>query len=156
MFVAKRHESWSAFAVHPVMYCIIPRSKNKGAAAFRHNHKQKKNEWDLASRSFLHIGETRLLASLLGMLYFIRQSLFIIVLLHVLSRGREHQLNAVQLVDLAGTGIIIHCRDIGLRVQLFQLLDHALSDYVIWQAGKGLNADDVGNALGDQLDHLTG
>ena len=73
-----------------------------------------------------------------------------------LLRGREHQLNSVKLIYLAGAGVIVHSCDICTGIRLFQRLDNALADYVVRQACKRLDADDVGCAGGQKLHHFTG
>ena len=72
-----------------------------------------------------------------------------------LRRG-EHQLDAVELVDLARAGVVVHGGNVGLGIGGLQRLDDALADDMIRQARKGLNADDVRRAGGDELCHLTG
>ena len=70
--------------------------------------------------------------------------------------GGQHQLDAVQLVDLAGARIVIHGHDIGLREGLAELLDHAFSHHMVGEAAEGLRADNVGDIAMDQLNHLAG
>ena len=73
---------------------------------------------------------------------------------HIFLGHRQHQFDAVELVDLTGTGIVVHGGNVGLRIVLFQDLDHTLTNHMVGQARKGLNADDVGHAGRNQLDHL--
>ena len=73
---------------------------------------------------------------------------------HVLLCHTDHELNAVELVDLGRTGIVVHRDDIALGVLTAQLLDHGLAYHVIGQAREGLRADDVGRAVVDQVEHL--
>ena len=76
--------------------------------------------------------------------------------LQIFLCGRKHQLDTVKLVDLARTGVIVDRYDVGERILSAQLLDHALADYVIWQAGEWLCADNVIDAGMDELKHLSG
>ena len=46
----------------------------------------------------------------------------------------QHQLDPVQLVYLAGSGIIVHGNDVGFRMLAAQLLDDALSNDMVGQA----------------------
>ena len=70
--------------------------------------------------------------------------------------GGEHQLDAVELVDLARAGVVVHGNDVRPRVRLAQRLDDALADHMVRQARKRLDAHDVRRAGGDELCHLTG
>ena len=74
----------------------------------------------------------------------------------VLLRGGQHQLDSVQLVHFTGTGIIIHGGNVRLGIGFFQHFHDALSHHMVGKAGKGLDADDIGCAGGDQLHHFTG
>ena len=60
-------------------------------------------------------------------------------LLHAALRRGEQQLDAVELIDLAGTGVIVHCGNVGPGVHLPQRLDNALAHHVVGQARKGLD-----------------
>ena len=77
-------------------------------------------------------------------------------LFQILLGRREHQLDSVQLVNLACTRIVINGYDIGQGILSSQLFDHTFADYVVRQAGEGLCADDVIDSGMDQLQHLTG
>ena len=68
----------------------------------------------------------------------------------LLGRGK-HQLNAVELIDLAGAGIVVDGYDVGKGVAVPQLLDDAFSDHMVGQAGKGLGTYDVGGTGVDKL-----
>ena len=71
------------------------------------------------------------------------------LMIQVFMGSSQHQLDPVQLVYLAGSGIIVHGNDVGLWMLAAQLLDDALSNDMVGQAAKGLDADDVpGAALG--------
>ena len=71
-------------------------------------------------------------------------------------RRREHELDAVLLVDLAGAGVVVDRHDVGLRIKLLDLAQHTAADDVVWQTAKGLGADDVFAAGFDELDHFCG
>ena len=73
---------------------------------------------------------------------------------HVLLGHADHELDAVELVDLGCTGVIVHCDDVALGVLAAQLLDHGLAHHVVGQAREGLRADDVGRTMVDQVEHL--
>lgn len=79
-----------------------------------------------------------------------------LALFQILLGGGEHELDSVELVDFAGTGIVINCHDVGGRICLPQGLDNALTYDVVRQAAEGLGTYDVRYAFLDQLDHLTG
>ena len=79
---------------------------------------------------------------------------FLFVVLHL--GGGDHELDAVELIDLAGAGIVIDGDDIGLGVAASDLTEHALAHHVVGQTGEGLAAHDVGHAVLDELDHLSG
>ena len=84
-------------------------------------------------------------------------SLFrILALFQILLGGGEHELDSVELVDFAGTGIVVDGHDVGGRICLPQGLDNALTYDVVRQAAEGLGTYDVWYAFLDQLDHLTG
>ena len=75
---------------------------------------------------------------------------------HIFNRCRQHQFYPVDLVDFAGTGIVVDGNDVGFRESLAQLLDHAFSYHMIRQACKRLCADDVRRTAVDQFYHLSG
>ena len=52
--------------------------------------------------------------------------------IQILARGREHELDAVELVDLGSARVIVHGDDIGLGIGAAQGLDDALADDVVW------------------------
>ena len=72
----------------------------------------------------------------------------------VLVRGGDHQLDAVELVHLGGTRVVVDRDDVGLRVLSAQLGEHAASHHVVRQAGERLRTDDVRRPVLDQFDHL--
>ena len=57
-----------------------------------------------------------------------------LALFQILLGGGEHELDSVELVDFAGTGIVINCHDVGGRICLPQGLDNALTYDVVRQA----------------------
>ena len=79
-----------------------------------------------------------------------------LALFQILLGGGEHELDSVELVDFAGTGIVVDGYDIGGRISLPQGLDNALTYDVVRQAAEGLGTYDVRYAFLDQLHHLTG
>ena len=72
----------------------------------------------------------------------------------LLFRARKHELDAVLLVDLGCTGIVVYRDNVRLRVDLADFADHALAGNVIGQTAERLGADDIGNAFADKLDHF--
>ena len=76
--------------------------------------------------------------------------------LQVFLRGRKHQLDSIELVDLGSTRIIVDGHNIRRRELMADLLDNALANDVVWQAGKRLCTDDIACTLVDQLEHLSG
>ena len=52
---------------------------------------------------------------------------------HIFNRCRQHQLDPVDLVDFAGTRIVVNGNDVGFRESLAKFLDHALSYHMIRQ-----------------------
>ena len=66
------------------------------------------------------------------------------------------QLDSVELVDFAGTGIVVDGHDVGGRICLPEGFDDALTYDVVRQAAEGLGTYDVRYAFLDQLHHLTG
>lgn len=77
-------------------------------------------------------------------------------LLQILLGGGEHEFDSVELVDFAGTGIVVDGYDVGGRICLPQSLDNALTYHVVRQAAEGLGTYDVRYAFLDQFHHLTG
>ena len=67
---------------------------------------------------------------------------------------RQHQFDAVQLIDLTGAWAIIHGGNIGIGIAFFKRFDDSLADHVIRKARKGLNTYDIGYAGGKELDHF--
>lgn len=79
-------------------------------------------------------------------------SLFVQIFL----RGGEHQLDAVELIDFACAGIVVDGYNIRAGEAFAQFLDHAFSNNMIWQAAKGLGADNVIYSAVDQFHHFAG
>lgn len=77
-------------------------------------------------------------------------------LFQILLGGGEHELDAVELVDFAGAGIVVDGHDVGGRISFPQGFDNALAYDVVRQAAEGLGTYDVWYAFLDQFDHLTG
>ena len=80
---------------------------------------------------------------------------FFFLLLECLVSRCEHQLDAVELVDLAGSRIVIDRNDIRLGVYLFDRLYDALADDVIRQASEGLYTYDVRRSALDKMYHFS-
>lgn len=59
---------------------------------------------------------------------------------------RQHKLDAVKLIDLRYAGVIIHSNDVCLGICLFQYLDDTLTNHMVWQARKGLDAHNIRNS----------
>ena len=51
--------------------------------------------------------------------------------IQIFARGGEHELDAIELVDLGSAGVIVHGDDIGLGIGAAQGLDDTLADDVI-------------------------
>ena len=77
-----------------------------------------------------------------------------IFLFQIFLSGGQHQLDPVQLVDFACSGIVVDGHDIGEREAPAQFLDDAFADHVVGQAAEGLGADDIVDAAVDQFYHL--
>ena len=75
-------------------------------------------------------------------------------LLEVLLRHADHQLDAVQLVDLGRAGVVVDRHDVALVVHLAQALDDGLAHHVVRQARKRRAHDDVRRAVLDEVAHL--
>jgi len=56
---------------------------------------------------------------------------------------RDHQLDAVELVNLTGTRVVVDCDDVCCRIVLPDGFDHAFADDMVRQTAEGLGADDV-------------
>lgn len=72
----------------------------------------------------------------------------------ILLCGGQHQLDAVQLIHLAGAGVIVNGNDIGLRIAPSELFYDTFSDDVVRQAAKWLGTYNIGRAALEQLQHL--
>lgn len=79
-----------------------------------------------------------------------------LALFQVLLGGGEHELDAVELVDFAGAGVVVDGYDVGGRICLPEGFDNALAYNVVRQAAEGLGTYDVWYAFLDQFHHLTG
>lgn len=66
--------------------------------------------------------------------------------IHTFFCRREHQLDSVELVDFTRAGIIINSRNICMWKLLLECLDNALSDNVVRQTRKRLDAYNSVNA----------
>ena len=77
------------------------------------------------------------------------------LLLQVFLCGRKHQLDSVELIDLAGSWVIVDGDDVGERILMTQFLDDAFADYMIWKTAKGLRADNIVDAGVDKLQHFS-
>ena len=78
-----------------------------------------------------------------------------LALFQILLGGGEHELDAVELVDFAGAGIVVDGHDVGSKLCLPQDLDNALTSDVVRQAAEGLGTYDVRYAFLDQHHHPT-
>ena len=77
------------------------------------------------------------------------------IFFHVFYSSGKHQLDTVQLVYFAGSGIVVNGNNIGFRMRPADLLDHALAYDMVWQAAERLDADDIRYAAVDQLQHFS-
>ena len=73
-----------------------------------------------------------------------------------LLRAGKQELDAVQLVYLGGTGIVIDGGEICLRIELADHFGDTLADNVIRKASEWLDTDDVGHTALDELHHFSG
>ena len=64
-------------------------------------------------------------------------------LVHLLSCGGKHELDAVFLIYSCSARVIVNGNDIGLGIGLSQLSYHALAYDVVWKAAERLGTDDV-------------
>ena len=78
------------------------------------------------------------------------------LILEIFLGCRQHQFDPVELVDFAGSGIIVYGNDIGLRMLPAQFFNDTLSDNMVGQTAEGLRADNIGGARMDQLQHFAG
>ena len=74
----------------------------------------------------------------------------------ILLRCGKHQFDSVQLINFAGTWIVVDGNDVGFRMLTAHFFDNTFTNDVVRQAAKRLDADDVRNTTVDQLHHLTG
>lgn len=85
-----------------------------------------------------------------------QHQLRIFFFVHIFLCGRQHQLQAVELIYFAGTRIVIDGYDIGQRIAVAQLFDHAFAYDMVWKAGKWLDTYDIVCTAVDQLQHFSG
>ena len=69
-------------------------------------------------------------------------------------RSGEHQLEAVLLIDSAGTGIVVYGDDIYVGISFFDGAHHTLAADMIWQAAERLHADNILNTAACQFQHF--
>ena len=79
-----------------------------------------------------------------------------LLLLQILHRRRQHQLDTIQLVYFAGTGIVVDSHDVGVGIAMANFFDHTFTYDMVWQAGKRLDTNDILGTAVNQLHHLTG
>ena len=77
-------------------------------------------------------------------------------LLQILLGGGEHEFDSVELVDFAGTGIVVDGYDVGGRICLPQSLDNALTYHVVRHSAEEMGPDDVRYVFLDRVQHRTG
>ena len=73
----------------------------------------------------------------------------------IFLRCGKHQFDSVDLVNFAGSRIVVNGHDVCLREGMSQFFDNTLSNHMVWKAGKRLGTNDVWRSAVDQLDHLT-
>ena len=78
-----------------------------------------------------------------------QHQLRIFFFVHIFLCGRQHQLQAVELIYFAGTRIVIDGYDIGQRIAVAQLFDHAFAYDMVRQSAKRLGAYDIAYAAVD-------
>ena len=66
----------------------------------------------------------------------------------------EHEFESVKLIYFARTGIAVDGRDIGPFVGVAQFMHNALARNMVGQAAEGLQANYIGYAGVDELDHF--
>ena len=64
-------------------------------------------------------------------MFYVLENLLRRLFFQILIGGGQHELDAVQLVDFAGTGVIVDGHDVGQRVLVPQLLDDAFSHHMV-------------------------
>ena len=85
------------------------------------------------------------------------QQLFcLFFLFQILMRSRQHQLDSIQLVYLAGARIVVNGHDVRLRVLVAEFFDNTLTYHVVWQAGKRLQTKYVFDSAVYEIHHLAG
>ena len=71
----------------------------------------------------------------------------------VFLRGREHQLNPIQLVHLGCPWVVINCHNVRQGVAVADFLDDPFPYDMVRQAAKGLGADNVVCPGMDEFQH---
>lgn len=66
----------------------------------------------------------------------------------------QHHFDAVDLVDLAGSGVVIKGDDADAGVALFDGFEHAATGDMVGQTGKGLHTDDAVCAAVNKIKNL--
>ena len=67
---------------------------------------------------------------------------------------RQHEFQAVELIDFTRAGIAVDGCDISSLVGIAQFMHNALARNMVGQAAEGLQADHIGHAGVDKLDHF--
>ena len=73
------------------------------------------------------------------------QSSFKISFLHGFLCGGQHQFDAVELIDLRSTRVVVYRDDVCLGICFLEHFNHALTYHMVRKAGKRLNAYNVRN-----------
>ena len=89
----------------------------------------------------------RFALSVMGNISFLNRSSRLFTFLKIFYCCGKHQPNSVQLIDLAGTGIVVDGHNVGLGIGPADLFNDTFSHNVIWQTTERLSADDVANAV---------
>ena len=66
----------------------------------------------------------------------------------------KHEFQAIELVDFTRTGIAVDGCDVSPLVGIAQFMHYALARNMVGQAAEGLQADYIGYAGVDELDHF--
>ena len=66
----------------------------------------------------------------------------------------QHEFETVELIDFTRTSITIDGRDVSSLVGVAQFMHNALARDMVGQAAEGLQADHIGHAGVDKLDHF--
>ena len=76
------------------------------------------------------------------------------LLIKILLRSRQHKLDSVELVNFAGTRVIIYGDYVGIRISGAQLFYDTLTYDMVRQACERLAADDVLSSVVNKLNHF--